>query len=639
MVPTLDPTQRRCVSSSPVGSQRARDNGRAGVAIFDLDRRFHGLVASGRFIMAKRRQEHGYGRALEEPMLRGDLSAWYGWWPQRLSVDELLAAWQSALARRGQPGSPATLQLYTHFAFCQASCAFCQYFHLVPHDRQQVDRYTDYLVALTERYAAALGVVDVTNAYFGGGTPSALAAAQLGRFLAAFARAFRVRNEFTCEGHPGNLDAEKLDLLAAAGVNRLSLGLQSLDPVVCRRIGRMNPPLERVRELVRRARALGMWVNADLVLGLPEQTPQSFLSDLDRLLADGRPDCLTVYRYQPVPHLNQAPDETMRYSRVLTPAVLLRALRQGYLPATSGGDDRPGKDFFRNSTRTWRQWFDRLRYEVVRMVRTDAELRSYAQFEDNDSHILGIGPGAMSHLYGHSWYREITAVATASTGAEPVYLGTRVTPADECRSALLQGFARSRWVDTRALGRRSGVDVEATFGPLFDAARQDRCLRRFARWVGCVPDASPSAQAAFFTSLLPALTGDAEARAQRAQETNGLRASEHVQRELVGIGDHLALPSGGPGASPSGAPQPPEDALLAWAQLIGLGVPGQRFASAVVERFGGSEVHFRLRPEPDPPLRVMVERDRGQPSFLRAGSYAISYVGRHGEPLPPAEEE
>ena len=145
--------------------------------------------------------------------------------------------------------------------------------------------------------------------------------------------------------------------------------------------------------------------------------------------------------------------------------------------------------------------------------------------------------------------------------------------------------------------------------------------------------------AAFLTALLPALTADAETRAQRAQEANGVRASQDVQRELVAIGDHLALAGSGAGASPSGAPQPPDDALVAWAQLIGLGAPGQRFASAVVERFGGNEVQFRLRPDPDPPLRVMVERDTGQPSFLRAGPYAISYVGRHGEPLPPAEEK
>jgi oxygen-independent coproporphyrinogen-3 oxidase len=415
-------------------------------------------------------------------MLRGNLSAWFGWWPERIPVSDVLTAWQSALATRGHPGSPATLQLYAHFAFCQASCVFCQYFHVVPREHGQVERYTSYLVGLLDRYRDALGRVEVSNAYFGGGTPSALPAPQLARVVEAFARAFRVKREFTCEAHPGNLDEEKLDLLHQVGVNRLSMGLQSFDPVVLKRIGRINPPLQRVGELVRRARALGMWTNTDLVLGLPGQTRESFLADLDRLLSDGGPDCLTVYRYQPVPALPDEPGEEMRYSRVLTPSLLMRALRMGYLPATSGGDDRPGKDFFRNSPRTWRQWLDRIRYEVVRVVRADAELPAYALFENNDAHLLGLGPGSMSHIYGYGWYREATALANLSAATEPAYLGTRLSAEDECRSSLLQGFAESRWVDTRALARRSGVAVDATFGGLLDEGVRTGALRRAGTW-------------------------------------------------------------------------------------------------------------------------------------------------------------
>ena len=72
-----------------------------------------------------------------------------------------------------------------------------------------------------------------------------------------------------------------------------------------------------------------MWTNTDLVLGLPAQTAESFTNDLDVLLERGRPDCATMYRYQPIPDLSDAPPEAMRYSRVLTRSLVSRALRLG----------------------------------------------------------------------------------------------------------------------------------------------------------------------------------------------------------------------------------------------------------------------------------------------------------------------
>ncbi len=568
---------------------------------------------------------------LREPMLRGDLSAWYGWWPERIACADILAGWKSALARRGEPGSPSTVQLYTHFALCQSSCRFCMYFHLVPRDDKQMSRYTDYLVGLLGRYRKALDRVEISNAYFGGGTPSALPATELGRFLAAFVESFHVRNEFTCEGHPSNLDEEKIELLHRAGVNRLSMGLQSFDAAVLKRIGRTNPSLDRVAELVRCARGLGMWTNADLVLGLPGQTPDSFLSDLDRLLTRGRPDCATVYRFQPVDHMPDPPAAEMRYSQVLRPSVILRGLRSGYLPVIGGGDDRPGKDFLRNSLRTWRQWMQRFYYEAVRLVRADAELPVYALFENGDSHILGIGPGARSHIYGHSWYREVTAVEGLRPATEPVYLGTRVTAEDECRSALLLGLAKSRWIDTRALERRSGVDVKATFGQLLDEGVRSGALRQVRGWYRPIAGTSSATHPELFEALLPSLATDAAARAQRAREMSALRTQDDVQKELVAIGeDHLHA-----------VETEKDEALLAWAQLLGLGAPGQRFAEATIERLGGGggEACFRVLPLPAPALRVIVERENGQRSFFHAGPYSISYATRDNASLGAAEEQ
>lgn len=581
----------------------------------------------------------GPGRSRREQLLQGDLSAWLGWWPERLTLADVLDGWQHALRRRGAPGSPTTVQLYLHFALCQASCRFCQYFHVVPRDSEQTARYTDYLVRLLGRYEDALGQTLASNAYFGGGTPTALPTADLERVMTAFARAFRVRSELTCEAHPGTLDAAKLDVLAAAGVNRLSMGLQSLDPAVLRPIGRTNPPLPHVIALVERARRLGMWVNTDLVLGLPGQTPASFRSDLDAVLSQVRPDCLTIYRYQPVERLPDRPPDAMRYSRVLGASLIARALRLGYLPATSGDDERPGKDFFRNSPATWGQWLGRLRYEVTRLRHADAELPVYSLFENGESHILGIGSGSMSHVYGRFWYREVTAVAGMSADTEPIYLGTRLTAEDECRSALLLGLAESRWIDARALTRRSGVDVEATFGALLADGARSGAIRRHGRWARRRHATSPGTHPQFYDALVPAVR-DAAARGQHAIAIHALRQDAAFQKELVVIDDdHLRAVDPAAAAAVPGAPAGrSDDAVLAWAALVGLGAAGEHFAGAVVDRVGGGgEAHFRVQPRPAPPLRVIVEHDHGQRSFFRAGPYAISYATPNEESLAPAE--
>ena len=82
---------------------------------------------------------------------------WPVWAPERLDPAELSAGWEEAFARRGQPGFPATIQLYLHFAFCEKSCRFCQYFHAVPKSADLFARFTDSLVRSLERLRGSTG--------------------------------------------------------------------------------------------------------------------------------------------------------------------------------------------------------------------------------------------------------------------------------------------------------------------------------------------------------------------------------------------------------------------------------------------------------------------------------------------------
>src|SRR5262249_25211110 len=155
-----------------------------------------------------------------------------------------------------------------------------------------------------------------------------------------------------------------------------------------------------------------------------------------------------------------------------------------------------------------RSWFDRLRYEAVRLLLTRSQLPTYELFADNHSHILGLGPGATSHIYGHSWYREVTAVSDVSVAKEPRYVGTRLTAEEGCRRALRGAFATPRWTDPRALARRSGVDTRATFGMLFAEGVRRGALRHVGGRYAASRDGASASHADFFESLLPSIPAD-----------------------------------------------------------------------------------------------------------------------------------
>ncbi len=136
---------------------------------------------------------------------------------------------------------------------------------------------------------------EVDTLFIGGGTPTRLSAAGLDRLLRAVRHWFPLTNggEWTVEANPGTLDEEKADVLAAGGVNRVSLGAQSFQPVLLAALERNHAPeeVERALELVRSR--FPRW-SFDLIFGVPGSTPALWSDDLERALALG-PSHLSCY--------------------------------------------------------------------------------------------------------------------------------------------------------------------------------------------------------------------------------------------------------------------------------------------------------------------------------------------------------
>jgi oxygen-independent coproporphyrinogen-3 oxidase len=172
-----------------------------------------------------------------------------------------------------------TGHLYVHVPFCRRKCAYCAFYSEADASPATIDHYLRHLAA--ECRAAAAQAGPLRTLYLGGGTPTHLDANRLRILLTTLRQHFRLASgaEASSEGNPGSLDDEKAEVLAAAGINRVSLGVQSFRPEFRRRLGRYGPA--PIRRAVARLRRHGIGrLGIDLIYGIPGQTLADWAAEL-----------------------------------------------------------------------------------------------------------------------------------------------------------------------------------------------------------------------------------------------------------------------------------------------------------------------------------------------------------------------
>ena len=193
----------------------------------------------------------------------------------------------------GQP-----LSVYVHLPWCLRKCPYCDFnSHALRRPELPEDGYVDALIRDLHFEAERLGRRKVGTVYFGGGTPSLFSARALGRFLSALDREFGFdpAAEITLEANPGAAEAERFREYHALGINRLSIGVQSLNDAHLAALGRVHDAAQG-RAAIRAARTAGFEnFNTDLMYGLPRQTPEQALADL-RELAEFGPAHVSWYQ-------------------------------------------------------------------------------------------------------------------------------------------------------------------------------------------------------------------------------------------------------------------------------------------------------------------------------------------------------
>ena len=359
------------------------------------------------------------------------------------------------------------LALYIHWPFCLAKCPYCDF---NSHVRDRIDQRRFAAALRTELAweAARLGPRKLASIFFGGGTPSLMDAQTVADLIADARRLFSPLPdlEITLEANPTSVEAARLAAFREAGVNRVSMGIQSFREDALRGLGRQHSAPQAVAALELAQRLFGR-VSFDLIYARPGQTMADWRAELREALA-------------------LAHDHLSLYQLTIEPGTAYEALhRRGELVLP---DDDLAAALY-DATGEEAAKFGLLPYEVSNYARPGSESRhnlAYWRYGD----YAGIGPGAHGrvslggallatrrHRAPEPWAERVEAHGHGTTQEEPVPSG------DRAREMLLMGLRLTEGIDAARFAARTGIALTDALdaGVLAQAIAEDYVAWRDGR--------------------------------------------------------------------------------------------------------------------------------------------------------------
>lgn len=362
-----------------------------------------------------------------------------------------------------------SISLYIHIPFCVKKCAYCD-FTSYPGQLAQRDRYLEAVCREMRTQAAFFGRRPVKTMFLGGGTPTLLSGEQVRALMEAVRACFDLEPdaEITMEGNPGTLTEENLRAYRAAGVNRLSLGVQSFDDALLAGIGRIHTAAQ-AQEAVRMARDAGFGnLNLDLMLGLPGQSVQQWTQTLEQAIAlspehlscyaliveEGTPLCGQVERGECAP----LPDED---ALCRMDEVTERLTREAGFA----------------------------RYEVSNYARPGFACRHNIVYWSCGPY-LGLGCAAHSDLAGRRFYNpanwEAYLQMTQSGSTQRETEGEN-TPQDRMFERMMMGLRMTRGVDCARFARDFGCTPQEVWPKVIERCQRDGLMEREGEFLRLTP--------------------------------------------------------------------------------------------------------------------------------------------------------
>lgn len=351
---------------------------------------------------------------------------------------------------------------YLHVPFCRTKCLYCDFNTYAGKDRL-IGEYVAALVAETTRRIDETGAQPLETIYFGGGTPSLLAPAQVGRLMAALRlnSGIAPAAEVSFEANPGTFGEHYLHALLDCGINRLSLGMQSLRDETLRKLARTHNAAQALGA-VRIARAAGVpSVSLDLIYGLPWQTRDQWVDDLQRAL-ETEPDHVSLYALM-VEEGTPLSTLVARGSWPVADSDLSADMYEAALPIL----ERAGF----------------LHYEISNWARAGHESRHNLRYWRNEAY-LGLGAGAHSYVGGRRFWnvRGIEDYIVRSGARRPLVDGDERLDAQSQigETAMLALRLRRQGIEFERFRRRFGVDPLRRWEATIEELERHNLLQRTA---------------------------------------------------------------------------------------------------------------------------------------------------------------
>ncbi|HUU46922.1 MAG TPA: oxygen-independent coproporphyrinogen III oxidase [Acidobacteriota bacterium] len=399
-------------------------------------------------------------------------------WTEDFGAEE----YSSFLLQFGATNRP--LSVYLHLPFCHDRCTFCGCNVVIAKRPETVERYLDYLFREIDQTVERIGVGRrLLQLHWGGGTPTFLTIDQMARLWRKLNTVFRLDDnaEIAIEVDPRVTTPEQMRFLRDLGFNRLSMGVQDLDPAVQEAIGR-GQTMAETEATYNLGRELGFTgINMDIIYGLPEQTVAEFDHTIQQI-ARWRPDRLAVYSYAYVPWVKPQQQQISEATLPKGPekfALFERAV-SGFLDA---GYESIGFDHFALPTDELAQGLSDGRLHRNFMGYTISASRD----------MIGLGVSSIGEIAGcfaqndarlGAYYRRIDEDGFAT------HRGWALTSDDAIRRRVILALMCRMQLDFPRLGREFGIDPWSYFAPEIERLKEfldDGLLVRTSRGFDVTP--------------------------------------------------------------------------------------------------------------------------------------------------------
>jgi len=342
---------------------------------------------------------------------------------------------------KGEVEPGLTGALYVHVPFCRGKCRYCNFFS-VPYNDDLAKGFTSAAMLELDRYRPSL-INPLESIFIGGGTPTALGTEPLEQLLSALEPLADSSTEFTIEANPEALEPATLKLIVEAGVNRLSMGVQSFLASELETLGRRHSSAQAVNAVLS-ARQVGIAnINLDLIYGIPGQSVSTFRDSIAQALDLGieHLSCygLTFEQGTPLWH-----DLRAERVKAMSDELQRECYYTAILEAESAG---------------------RAQYEISNFAKPSMQCRHNLTYWQNRSY-LGIGPSAASYLAGTRRTNKpdlLSYTSALSDGTAPPSTSEHLVGRAAMAETLMLGMRMIQGVDRVGFTSRFGQDPVDAF--------------------------------------------------------------------------------------------------------------------------------------------------------------------------------